>query len=240
MFRSRSTPSFLWERSNKMHNNNQQSVNYILLEEAMPAIRTLAREVHQMHGPMRNLIPYDDLVSEGIVGALQAVPHYEPEQGSFLRFARPRIRGRMVEMHRRRGLEENSMLRNSISFDGSAAHGKEQSFIDQRDRSDEALQMREYQSIVSAVVDTLPWREATILRRIYHGGLKLRQVGDELGVCASRILQLRRKACAGMRAALAERGIDAGEFKKGSVPRSPAPGVQDYGLRRVRASVLRD
>jgi hypothetical protein len=89
-------------------------------------------------------------------------------------------------------------------------------------------------------VDTLPWREATALRRIYLGGLKLRQVGDELGVCAGRVWHLRRKACAGMRAALAERGIDAGEFKKGSVPKSAAPGVQDYGLRRVRAGVLRD
>ena len=118
-----------------MHKNDQQSVNNILLEEAMPAIRAIAREVHQMHGPMRNLIPYDDLVSEGIVGALQAVPYYDPKQGSFLRFARPRIRGRMTDMHRRRELKENSMLRNSISLDGSAA-AKEQSFIDRHNRPD--------------------------------------------------------------------------------------------------------
>jgi RNA polymerase sigma factor (sigma-70 family) len=222
-----------------MHKSDQQSVNNILLEEAMPAIRALAREVHEMHGPMKNLIPYDDLVSEGTIGALQAVPHYDPGQGSFLRFARPRIRGWMTDLHRRRGLKENSMLRNSISLDGSTAD-KEQSFVDQHNLPDKALQTREYQSIVSDVVDTLPWREATILRRTYLGGLKLWQVGDELGVCASRILQLRRKACAGMRAALAERGIDAGEFKKGSVPRSPAPGVQDHGHRRVRAGVLHD
>jgi len=112
-----------------MHKNDQQSVNNILLEEAMPAIRAIAREVHQMHGPMRNLIPYGDLVSEGIVGALQAASYYDPKQGSFLRFARPRIRGRMTDMHRRRELKENSMLRNRISLDGSAA-AKEQSFID--------------------------------------------------------------------------------------------------------------
>jgi hypothetical protein len=93
---------------------------------------------------------------------------------------------------------------------------------------------------LSDAVDTLPGREASILRRIYHDGLKLRQVGDEVGVCASRVLQLRRKACAGMRAALAERGIDAAELKKGSVPRSPAPGVQDHGLRRADAGFLRD
>ena len=222
-----------------MHKNDQQSVNNILLEEAMPAIRAIAREVHQMHGPMRNLIPYDDLVSEGIVGALQAVPYYDPKQGSFLRFARPRIRGRMTDMHRRRELKENSMLRNSISLDGTTA-GQEQSFIERYNRPDEALQTREYKSILSDAAETLPGREATILRRIYHDGLKLRQVGDELGMCASRVMQLRRKACASMRVALAERGIDAGEFKKGSVPRSPAPGVQDYGLRRVRAGVLRD
>jgi len=222
-----------------MHKNDQQSVNNILLEEAMPAIRAIAREVHQMHGPMRNLIPYDDLVSEGIVGALQAVPYYDPKQGSFLRFARPRIRGRMTDMHRRRELKESSMLRNRISLDGSTA-SKEQSFIDRHNRPDEALQAREYQSILSDAVDTLPGREASILRRIYHDGLKLRQVGDEVGVCASRVLQLRRKACAGMRAALAERGIDAAELKKGSVPRSPAPGVQDHGLRRADAGFLRD
>ena len=192
-----------------------------------------------MHGPMRNLIPYEDLVSEGIVGALQAVPYYDPGQGSFLRFARPRIRGRMVDLHRRRGLKENSMLRNSISVDGSTA-GQEQPFIDRHNLPDEALQAQEYQSILSDAVDTLPWREATILKRVYHDGLKLRQVGDELGLCASRAFQLRQEACAGMRAALAERGIDAGEFQKGSVPRSPALGVQDHGLRRVTAGVLRD
>ena len=124
-------------------------------------------------------------------------------------------------------------------MDGTTA-GQEQSFIERYNRPDEALQKREYQSILSDAVDTLPGREASILKKLYHDGLKLRQVGDELGVCASRVLQLRRKACADMRAALAERGIDAGEFKKGSMPRSPAPGVQDYGLRRVRASVLRD
>jgi RNA polymerase sigma factor (sigma-70 family) len=162
-----------------MHKNDQQSVNNILLEEAMPAIRAIAREVHQMHGPMRNLIPYEDLVSEGIVGALQAVPYYDPGQGSFLRFARPRIRGRMTDMHRQRELKENSMLRNSISVDGFTA-AKEQSFIDRHNRPDEALRTREYQSILSDAVDTLPGREASILKRIYHDGLKLRQVGDEL------------------------------------------------------------
>jgi hypothetical protein len=55
-------------------------------------------------------------------------------------------------------------------------------------------------------------------------------VGDELGVCAGRVWQLRRKACAGMRAALAERGIDAGEFKKGSVPKSAAPVARIAGI----------
>jgi len=135
--------------------------------------------------------------------------------------------------------DDYSMLRNRISLDGSTA-GKEQSFIERHNLPDKVLQTREYQSILSDAVDTLPGREATILKKLYHDGLKLREVGDELGVCASRILQLRRKACAGMRAALAERGIDAGEFKKGSVPRSPALGVQNHGLRRVTAGVLRD
>ena len=200
-----------------MELDNRQSNNEALLAQAMPAIRSIAREVHGQHPPVRNLISYEDLVSEGVVGALQAAASYNPELGSFPHFARKSIHGHMVEMHRRHKMRENNMLITSLSYEAAAltdgAH-----LSDRCNSPDATLQAKEYRSIIADAMGSLPKREATILQCVFYNDQQLTEVGDQLNVCMSRVSQLKHEAMSGMRAALEERGIGSDELTRGDLP----------------------
>jgi RNA polymerase sigma factor (sigma-70 family) len=197
--------------------DNLQSVNADLLEEVMPAIRALAREVFSMHFPVRNLVPYEDVVSEGVVGALQAARYYDPEQGSFLIYARAYIRGHMVDMHRRKGGDQVAIFSHSDKVDTSMTSRNEFFLCRQSDPDTEVL-AREHRDLVSEAIDALPPRQASILRRTFLDEVKLKELSGELGVGMPRISQLRRKALGQMRELLEERGVDSSEFEKGALP----------------------
>jgi DNA-directed RNA polymerase specialized sigma subunit len=68
--------------------DDRQAENETLLDEAMPAILSIAREVRGKHPPSRNMVSYEDLVSEGVLGALRAAENYDPGLGTFSNFAR--------------------------------------------------------------------------------------------------------------------------------------------------------
>ena len=196
--------------------DNRQSDNEALLAQAMPTIRSIAREVHAQHPPVRNLVPYEDLVSEGVVGALRVAETYDPSRGSFSNFARKSIHGQMVEMHRRGKMEQNIMLGSSRMSYEEASVSHAALLSDTRNRPDETLQAKEYQSILSDAVGSLPEREATVLQRIFYDDDHLKDIARTLAVCPSRVSQIKYDALSEMRAALAERGIEDDGTTKGS------------------------
>jgi RNA polymerase sigma factor for flagellar operon FliA len=69
---------------------------------------------------------------------------------------------------------------------------------------DEALDLRRNAEALRAVLPTLPERELMVLSMYYEDGLTQKEIGDILGVSESRVCQLRTRAIATLRAALAK------------------------------------
>jgi RNA polymerase sigma factor (sigma-70 family) len=188
--------------------DDRQAENETLLDEAMPAILSIAREVHGQHPPSRNMVSYEDLVSEGVLGALRAAENYDPGLGTFSNFARKSIHGHMVEMHRRRRLEQNLMLGAGAMSYTEAAGSNSACLWDGAERPDQILEAKECEDIVSDAVDNLPQRHALVLHQIFYDDALLKDVAKALNVCTSRVSQIKFNALDEMRSLLAERGIE--------------------------------
>ena len=197
-------------------NEKTQSENADLLEEAMPTILGLAREIHGMHRPVRNLIPYEDVVSEGVVGALLAARCYDPEQGPFLSYARPYIRGRMVDLHRRKRFDQVSMLRHGDATDLSMVT-KSDYFLQRQSNPHNQTLAQQYRDLMSKSMDALPAEQATILRRIFMDDVKLKELREDLDLGTTRVWQLRRAGLRKMRKLLEKRGVDGNEFVRSEI-----------------------
>lgn len=79
-----------------------------LVEKHLHLVPPLARSVHRRVPPSFEL---DDLIAEGSIGLLRAAERFRPaEHGNtpFGAFARPRIRGAIIDSVRRRGWLENT------------------------------------------------------------------------------------------------------------------------------------
>ena len=75
-----------------------------LVARHMPAVKTIARQVWRT----MTHVDIDDLVGQGYVGLLEAARRYTPAAGEFSHFAYFRIRGAMVDAHKRRAYRDET------------------------------------------------------------------------------------------------------------------------------------
>ncbi len=74
-----------------------------LIVEHMPWVENIAGQVKRMLPPQ---IPFADLVSSGYVGLVEAAGRWDPSKGHFQRFAYRRVRGAIIDAHKRRAYRE--------------------------------------------------------------------------------------------------------------------------------------
>jgi len=155
------------------------------------------------YGLTNSLMDFDDLVSEGTLGLLDAFEKYDPERGAkFSTYAGIRIRGRMLDayresfwqkrMSRRQGLPAPSYvyLDDTSYEDGSPLHdsvpGK---FLSEQD-------------LINRIDVTLVWEKVWRYLRpgekktvtLLRSGLNQVQASEVMGVTASMVSQNYRKA----------------------------------------------
>jgi RNA polymerase sigma factor (sigma-70 family) len=66
-------------------------------------VEKIARSVRHFFAPQ---IPLEDLVQSGYVGLIEAAGRFDPAQGEFARFAYRRVRGAIIDAHKRQSYRE--------------------------------------------------------------------------------------------------------------------------------------
>ncbi len=164
----------------------------------MPLVSQIARKL-QRQVPQFHL---DDLVSEGMIGAIQAVDRYDPEHGVPLRgYAATRIRGQMWDHVRSFGVlsrdhyaevkeGESEFSLNSLDQAMTSANDDgEVSLIDMLPDDEDAIAKMVDQLAVRAVMEMIPEKHQDLLQAYYYAGMTMKQIGELRGVTESRISQ---------------------------------------------------
>ncbi|HEX7326816.1 MAG TPA: sigma-70 family RNA polymerase sigma factor [Rhodanobacteraceae bacterium] len=132
----------------------------------------------------------DDLIQWGTLALLEAMQRFDPARGRPLGvFARPRIRGAMLDSLRRDGNTARHVAQ-APSLVAERTTGQSDTF---GDPLDVIAEMADSARIASAV-KTLPERQQQVLQLVYVDGCNNREVARILGVSDSYATRVRRQA----------------------------------------------
>jgi RNA polymerase sigma factor (sigma-70 family) len=141
----------------------------------MPMVETIARRV------WRTLTHVDraDLEQQGYIGLLEAAARYRPSAGEFSHFAYPRIRGAMIDAHKRRAYRDEThdsldAIQESLGF--MPAH------LDTSGGPlpDEIAARSERARLLAAAIDGLPADERRVILAAL-AGTPLAETAEECG-----------------------------------------------------------
>lgn len=181
----------------------------------MPVVRTLARRLRSRVPPS---VAFDDLVSAGTIGMLQAIDRFEPARGlQFGTYARHRIWGAMLDFlrgedplsrteRRRRQVEAASDPRPTgpssatVSLEDFPAHELLSVYA--------PIHSPEMAAVNNATLaearQCLSARENRVISLLYELDWKNREVAQAMHVNESRISQIKRAALSKLRTRLEE------------------------------------
>lgn len=212
------------------------------LAERNTQVESLQQLVHQIAWRVfRELVTasFEELVSDGYLGAIDAVSKYDPGHGVPLEgYAAIRIRGAMIDEYRRRDYMPR-VMRASMTADDPRRHrpvsldaplhcDAGQCLADLLPDGESAFEDRiADESCVQWALAQLPDRQRHVIVGRYWLGQRLTDLGAELGVTESRACQLEREALRHL-ATLLEQADSAPALRTGSRRRintRPVPGV---------------
>lgn len=163
----------------------------------MPLVRSMARA-------MKRKMPqfeYDDLVSEGMLGAIQAVDRWDPAGGGSLdTFARHRVIGQMIDYTRDfsplsrahwKLVKEGELEFHLGSLDTPIVTGAGSTvdLVDILPDNEDTIAKMIDMLTIRDVIMKLPPKDQEVLRYYYYDGMTLRQIANLYGVSESRICQ---------------------------------------------------
>lgn len=184
--------------------------------EHTKTVRILARQLQSRLPPC---VTYDDLVSAGTIGLIQAVDRFQPSRGlKFTAFARHRILGAMLDFLRaedpvsrteRQRIRLSERTGFSLPSERSAITLSLESLLPSQCPPSEPFHPCNQAARIIDRVDVrwarryLSARENHVISRLYEQGFKSRDVARELHVNESRVSQIKSRAIAKLRIAFA-------------------------------------
>lgn len=168
-------------------------------------------------GPMGAMLDYDTMLSAASLGLCDVARSFDPAQGKFSTLAYRRCWGAIIDEARR--LDGQATLRSR----GDRERGIESRVAISLDRIVDGDQLGELSTYHEIIADPAPQvfaqvaneeavtqlehlidvllrpSEATTLRLYYQQDWNLREIGELLGVCESRVSQLKTRALARLR-----------------------------------------
>jgi len=173
-----------------------------LVIEAIPWIESVARKQSKK---WPNSI-YEDLLQDGLIGAMEAAQSFEPERGvRFQTYAQIRVIGAMLDGIRqwdwvprlerqRQKVDENRKKPPTIQSLNVPKFNETEDFqlltIEDRIGKEDRTHPQELTEEVARLLVGLKQRERLILLLYYCEGLSMREVGDALGINESRVSQI--------------------------------------------------
>lgn len=191
----------------------------------LPLVGAIAKAVSRR---LPNVVEFNDLVSDGVIGLLEALRKYDPSRGvAFSAYAGHRIRGAMIDGLRRRDPLPRTMRRAQKSgWPARAAETRAGGYLersDRRDRNREAgIQFLELDEALTVPADeadgpealaveadlrrqvwrgleALPPRDREILVLRFIDALPLREVAARLSLSITRIVEIQTRGLVRLR-----------------------------------------
>ena len=135
----------------------------------IPAIRKEAYRIYSSH-PRHGWMDIDDLVSVGIVAAIEASQRYDDARSvGFYVYMLPRVRGAILDMYRRKRLVDLQMCQSV----GSVTDCQATAARTGPDLSEEILE-RQKRRLVQKAMDQLGEPQRSIVEDLYLKGLSLK------------------------------------------------------------------
>jgi len=170
----------------------------------LPLVELLARRVHAKYGHVRPGPDFDDLVSFGSKGLIEAAGRFDPGRSvSFETFAYRRIHGAMLDGLRQMGPYSRAIVERHrqaggasitlVEFDEAVALGAH------CDAPEECLDDRALLRAVLQLVDRMPESKRTLVRSYFLEGLQLEEIGDRRGRSKSWMCRLLGQALRDLR-----------------------------------------
>ena len=181
----------------------------------LPLVQRLVRQLKRR---LPANVQSDDLIAAGVCGLVDSLQRNGGDQGvKFPWYARTRIRGAIFDELRAQDWvsrrtrdrltsaaeETGSLATILVSLDDVTPRETAHHFVTDEGDPSEAVEAQHQQRALARAIEQLPERERTIVGRHYFDGVKLKDIGIELGVSEPRISQLHTRALGRLRAMLA-------------------------------------
>ena len=143
---------------------------------------TWAEVVASKYRNERNIpIEHEEVVSLGMVGLMMAARAYKEDKGKFRTYAWPRIRAEINDSIKK-SMRRNDLTAMMVNLDTMprkylpSVNGTEKRAINK--------------DLVERILESVEFDEAYALERYYLDGLRMHEIGIEMGVTLSRISQI--------------------------------------------------
>ena len=135
----------------------------------------------------RNDVDFDDLVSEGMLGLVQASRRFKAHgAASFSTFAYYRIRGAMLDANRKSNKWQRGRL--------PVVAGRYTTTLEERPQTPlEKVLEKEGGELLKAAVEKLPARQQFLIKEHYFAGKSLVSIARALGISKSRLSHVHRE-----------------------------------------------
>lgn len=168
----------------------------------LPLVRKVARGI-KTHAPKANV---DDLIGEGCLGLVQALPRFNPSRGAVLStYLGNRVRGAMLDHLRERDPLtrcDRGKVKQGLHADVIDVDEREAQFVPAPSENPaRTLESQERQARVRRLLQHLPRRERLVVLEYYWHDRSHKDIGGDLGVGESRISQLHSRALEHLREA---------------------------------------
>jgi RNA polymerase sigma factor (sigma-70 family) len=172
----------------RLNESRRRRKRETLIVEHMVNVRGIAATVRHMFPS----IPFDDLVSCGYVGLCDAAGRYDPSRGKFAPYAYQRIRGAIIDAHKRRAYKEElhdslDEMQGAIRTQGGVINNETRHQLltaDPRPLQDALCFDHERMALARAAAVLLPDEERAVLEEAL-AGLQLAQIAAECGKSVS-------------------------------------------------------
>lgn len=189
-----------------------------LIESYIPLVKYIAG---RLAIGLPSFIDYDDLVSLGLYGLLQALERFDTTKGvKFETFAFPRIKGAITDGLRKmnpiKGKGIDYLSQEEVLGTNEEFFNEQNSYsttlwdlIDiNRDLTSDPqyqIEIQETKRILSEAIERLPEKEKLVISLYYYEGLTLKEISQVLGLTPARISQLHSKAIRRLRGFLSRK-----------------------------------
>lgn len=181
---------------------DQSSADVSLYEREIDQWRQLVwYVVNRIRPRLPICVAEEDLYSAGMVGLLTAARSYDPSRGAeFKTYAYHRIRGAILDELRRMDFLPRSQ-REKARKNGSEPPAVVAIPTDEdgqesltADEVEPRCEVDDLQGLMEEEVQKLPVKMRTVLTMYYREGLRMREIGDRMGLTESRVSQIHSNA----------------------------------------------